>query len=196
MLMAATLIFNVHLVQPSNLLDALLQVPHLQWLVRFVLSAHRTSDLVYTMALREAGRSTLLVAKCTLQTMQTSPTCPGRRTSPLETRVLRSSGECLPSTSVSVGISFDTPHLSTVHHRPRCHPACSQQSTNIVHPFQQPRPRRTLLCIELEVDLCCSFLWYMAHQFANPTLHLQCWILPGDTLDIQYLLQQCPHSAA
>jgi hypothetical protein len=68
----------------------------------------------------------------------------------LETRVLRSSGECLPSTSISAGIPFDTPHLSTVRHCPRCHPACNQQSTNMAHPFQQPHPQRTLLCIELE----------------------------------------------
>jgi hypothetical protein len=186
--MAAALISYVYLVQPSNLLSAPSQVPHLQWLVRSALSTHRTSDPVYTMALREAGRSTLLVPKCTLQTMQTSLACPGRRISPLETRVLRSSSECLPSTSISVRIPSGTPHLSTVRHRPRCHPAYSQQSINRVHPFQQPRPRRTLLCIELEVDLCRSLLWYIAHQLANPTLHFQYWTLPGDTPDIQYLL--------
>jgi hypothetical protein len=194
--MVAALVPYVHLVQPSNLLGAPSQVLHLQWLVHSALSAHRTSNPLYMMALREAGRSTLLVAKCTLQTMQTSPACPGRRTSPLETRVLRSSGECLPSTSVSARIPSDTPHLSKVRHRPRYHPACNQRSTNRVHLFQQPRPRRTLLYIELEVDLCRSLLWYMAYQLANPTLHLQCWILPGDTPNIQYLLQQCPHSAA
>jgi hypothetical protein len=43
------------------LLGAPSQVPHLQWLVRSALPAHHISYPVYTMALREVGRSTLLV---------------------------------------------------------------------------------------------------------------------------------------
>jgi hypothetical protein len=148
------------------------------------------------MALFWVGISTHLIAKYTLQTLQTIPAYSPRKTSPRVVRILHSSGERLPSTSVAAVRPCHTRLQSMVPHPLWWHPACSQISINMAHQSPQTHLQRTLLCIELEVDLCRFLMCCMAHALANPTERLQRWALPDETPDIHYLFQQCPHSVA
>jgi hypothetical protein len=148
------------------------------------------------LALFQAGISIHLIARYSLQTLQMFLACSPQKKCPWVTRILCSIGGFLPSISVAAVIPCRTRVPPTVHHRLRWYPACSKKSINRTHQSPQTHPQRTLLYIELEVNLCRFLLCGMVHPLVNSIKRLQCWRLPDNTPDIQYLPQRCLYNAA